>query len=81
MSERGMEHAARYRTDDCDVNDAHLIVLHSRNGDWYLAIGETQDDWPPSERWVRITTSGVRPEYVGVSGLIRQLYEKLQEAE
>lgn len=68
----------RYLANDCDQERLELVVAPPNgNGDWYVSVLPEGHKIGPT---IRITTSGVRPGYEGVSGAVMALYKALPPA-
>jgi len=71
-------------TDDCDINDASMYMLHGGNGDYYICLKQSED----KHRGNKFQSIGVRfamsggciSKYPEVARKIWELYRAMEEA-
>lgn len=71
-------------TDDCDINDAHMFMLHGGNGDYYIMLKQNKDATfgdKFKQIGIRFAMSGgCISKYPAVAKAIWELYRAMEEA-
>lgn len=71
-------------TDDCDMNDASMYMMHGGNGDYYIVCQQTKDKYMGDKFkkvGVRFAMSGgCISKYPKVAKAIWELYRAMEEA-